>query len=85
MLTVVKASDWITNKQIKVPILVNDVSPAEFRAWVIKFEKYLKFSKVLELWDREYHDISDVSDGFLTQFDKDQWHLAGRVRWSIAF
>ena len=71
--SVIKASDWITNKQIKVPILEDGCNTAEFTSWKVKFERYLKFSKVLEVWECKFEDRPDLSDGFSTQFDVDQW------------
>ena len=43
---VIRATDWITNKQIKIHLLEDRCSSADFRAWTVKFERYLKFNKL---------------------------------------
>ena len=47
---VIKLKDWVTNNQIKVPLLENICNSAAFRVWLIKFEKYLKFNVILYVW-----------------------------------
>ena len=46
---VAKTSDWIMYKKIKVRLLEGNRITAEFMSWKIKFERYLKFSKVSEV------------------------------------
>ena len=43
---VIRASEWITNKLIKIPVLEDHCSTANFRAWNVKFERYLQFQKL---------------------------------------
>ena len=40
---VIKSKGCVTNKQIKIPVLENQCTPAAFRVWLIRFKKYLKF------------------------------------------
>ena len=69
---VIKAKDWVTNKQIKIPILENQCSPAAFRVWLIKFEKYLNFVELLEIWNSKYEDRPQVINGN-TLYEENQW------------
>jgi hypothetical protein len=70
---VVSSSDWITNKTIKLPYLEDDVGTAEFRNWMVKFEKFLRFNKIYHIWSSSFDDRPEVSDGVSSQFDEDQW------------
>ena len=42
-------------------------------SWMVKFERYLRFSKVLEVWNTSYDDRPVVSDGISTQHEEEQW------------
>ena len=61
--TVISACDYITNKQIKIPMLENSTNSGIFRVWLIKFEKYLDFIKVIDVWKTKYENRPTVANG----------------------
>ena len=70
---VIRSKDWVTNKHIKIPILPDNCSPAAFRVWLIKLEKYLEFIEVWHVWNIKYEDRPQIIDGVTTQYIQDQW------------
>ena len=61
--TVISACDYITSKQIKIPMLENSTNSGIFRVWLIKFEKYLDFIKVIDVWKTKYQNRPTVANG----------------------
>jgi hypothetical protein len=68
----IKSKDWVTNRQIKIPILENNCSTAAFRVWHIKFEKYLAFTDIVDIWNQKFEDRPETRTGD-TQLECDQW------------
>ena len=69
---VIKSKDWVTNKQIKIPLLENNCNSAAFRDWLFKIEKYLQFNEILWVWLMPYDDRPQMVNGSI-QFQEEQW------------